>query len=194
MTSRVDLRPADPGTAVTHPFSVLVGNPRQASRTLNIACRVAGALHGELSGDGVPLAPPGTVDLSVLGADLATWEDTSPAATAAGATVCGSRLLIVASPTLKASYSGLLKLFLDRLPRHALRGVVAVPVMTAASPAHAYAVDGCLRPVLVELGARVPVPGLTVLESQFGALDEAVRPWRAEVTPVLSALLTADDG
>lgn len=193
MTSHVEVA-AQPGTARGHapvalPVSVLVGNPRRGSRTLDIATRVGAMLHGDLLDSGVPLGEPGLVDLSAIGPDLARWESSPPAADAATATVCASRLLVVASPTLKASYSGLLKLFLDRLPRRALTGVVCVPVMTAASPAHTFAVDACLRPLLVELGATVPVQGLTVLEADFGALDEAVARWRAAATPILSAVL-----
>ena len=37
--------------------------------------------------------------------------------------------MIVASPTYKATYTGLLKLFLDRIAGGALAGVTAVPVM-----------------------------------------------------------------
>jgi FMN reductase len=171
--------------------AVLVGNPRPGSRTLAVARQVGKLLHEDIRAAGAPLAGGEVVDLAPLAADLAAWECTSPALRAADATVCGSSLLLVASPTFKAAYSGLLKLYLDRLPRHALRGVVVVPLMTAASAAHAFAVDACLRPVLVEMGATVPVSGLTVLESQFGSLDATTGAWRASVAPVLAAVLAS---
>ncbi|TDD63979.1 hypothetical protein E1262_29575 [Jiangella aurantiaca] len=40
---------------------------------------------------------------------------------------------LLATPTYKARYTGLLKAFLDRLPGGALRGTVAVPVTVAAA-------------------------------------------------------------
>jgi len=54
---------------------------------------------------------------------------------AALATVVGADLLIVASPTYKASYTGLLKAFVDRLPPRALLGRAALPLMVTGSPA-----------------------------------------------------------
>lgn len=184
-----DAAPAGPVAPLA--ASVLVGNPKAASRTLGVACRVAGYLCDDLRATGLPLADPEAVDLSSLARELADWDAVGPPVEHARQAVCGARLLVVASPTFKAAYSGLLKVFLDGLPRRALDGVVAVPVMTAASPAHAFAVDTCLRPVLVELGATVPVPGLTVLESEFDSLPAAVDRWRASSAPVLAAVLSA---
>jgi FMN reductase len=172
-------------------YAVLVGNPRGASRTLAVAGQVAAFLVAGLAGRGVAVPPPSTVDLAALGPELAAWESASPHVSAATAAVCDARLLLVASPTFKGSYSGLLKLFLDRLPRQALTGVVAVPLMTAREAAHAHAVDTCLRPVLLELGAAVPTRGLSVLEADFGRVESAVRPWGAAALPVLAALLDA---
>jgi FMN reductase len=55
------------------------------------------------------------------------------------ARVAASRLLVVASPTYKATCTGLLKAFLDRFPHQGLAGVTAVPLMLGASHAHALA-------------------------------------------------------
>jgi FMN reductase len=80
--------------------------------------------------------------------------------------VAASEVVIVASPTYKATYTGLLKVFLDRFPHQGLGGVTAIPLMLGASDAHALAVEHTLRPLLVELGATVPTRGLFVLDSQ----------------------------
>ena len=48
--------------------------------------------------------------------------------------VSSADLLVVAQPTYKATYTGLLKLFLDQLPGDGLRGVTAVPLMLGAGP------------------------------------------------------------
>ncbi|WP_342775918.1 hypothetical protein [Nonomuraea mesophila] len=46
-----------------------------------------------------------------------------------------------------------------------------------------------LRPLLVELGAAVPSPGLVVLESQIPALDEVLAPWADRVAPQVAGAL-----
>ena len=93
-----------------------------------------------------------------------------------------------ASPTYKAAYTGLLKAFLDRYPSEGLAGVTAVPVMTGGSPEHAMAVDSTLRPVLVELGASLPTPGLFFVMTQMPQLEAVVDQW-AEKGLGLPALL-----
>jgi FMN reductase len=102
-------------------------------------------------------------------------------------TVCGCALAVVASPTFKASYTGLLKAFLDWFSSTDLSGVTVVPLMVGAGPQHALAVEVHLRPVLVELGASLPTRGLYVTEAQLGHLDEVVAAWLAEAGPRLRA-------
>ncbi|MEV8610856.1 NAD(P)H-dependent oxidoreductase [Amycolatopsis sp. NPDC051373] len=53
--------------------------------------------------------------------------------------VAGSDLVVIASPTYKATYTGLVKAFLDRYAAGALAGVTAIPVMTGGSPAPRWA-------------------------------------------------------
>ena len=65
-------------------------------------------------------------------------------------------VLVVATPTYKAAYTGLLKAVLDQAPSGWLKGKVVVPLQVAASDRHALAVEVHLRPVLTELGALVP--------------------------------------
>lgn len=67
--------------------------------------------------------------------------------------VAAARGLIVASPVSKASYTGLLKAFLDLLPQYALAGKTVLPLVTGGTPAHVLAVDYALRPVLAAMGA-----------------------------------------
>jgi FMN reductase len=112
--------------------------------------------------------------------------DGAPGADAVAA-VLGAGTLVVASPTYKGSYTGLLKTFADALPSQALAGVVAVPVMTAAAPEHRHAVESYLRPLLLELGATVPVAGLSVLESELDGLEGRLDEWAASALPVLAA-------
>ena len=107
------------------------------------------------------------------------------------AAVSASDLLIVASPTYKASYTGLLKSFFDRYDSSALAGAVAVAVMTGASPVHALAPEVHLRPLLVELGASVPARALYVTESQFEDLDPVIEAWAEAARPQIARALAA---
>ncbi|MFF9869477.1 NADPH-dependent FMN reductase [Streptomyces sp. NPDC013953] len=73
--------------------------------------------------------------------------------------------VVVATPVYKASYSGLLKVFLDLLPQSGLAGKAVLPLVTGGSLAHMLAMDYALRPVLSALGARHVVPGAFLLDS-----------------------------
>ncbi|MCO5994045.1 NAD(P)H-dependent oxidoreductase [Actinoallomurus rhizosphaericola] len=145
---------------------VLVGNPRPASRTHAVAERAARAV--------APDAVPETVDLTGF-ADRLLGRDPDPVLDEAVSRVTSADLLVVASPTYKGTYTGLLKAFLDRVP--SLTGVTALPLLVMGSPRHALAVEVHLRPLLVELGATVPTPGLAVVEADIVRLDEVLAAW-----------------
>lgn len=148
----------------------VIGNPRPDSRTH----RVARALARELAR--VTGAPAGDeVDLSALGGRVLDPAD--PGARAATEAVIGASALVVASPTYKATYTGLLKAFLDRIGTGALDGTVAVPVLLGGAPDHRLAVDVHLTPLLLELGARVPARGLFVLEGEVEGVDALAAAW-----------------
>jgi FMN reductase len=87
-----------------------------------------------------------------------------------------SRPAVFASPTYRATYTGLLKLFLDRINAGALAGVTAVPLMLGGHWRHSLAADVLLKPVLVELGATCPTRGLFLLDSDYADSDE-LRQW-----------------
>jgi FMN reductase len=156
--------------------TVLVGNPKPRSRTYEAAHIVAERLAGrpaELS-----------IDLTELGAALLDWSDAGVADLVAA--VQASSLVVVASPTYKATYTGLLKLFLDRISGGALAGVTAVPVMLGGHWKHALAPDLLLKPVLVELGATCPTRGLFLLETEY-ASGEALDQWLELARPQVAA-------
>jgi FMN reductase len=158
--------------------AVVVGNPRPASRTRDAGVRVARGLAGR--------HPDLVVDLATLGAALLDWADEDVARLVAE--VGEADLVVVASPTYKATYTGLLKLFLDRFAAGTgLRGL-AVPLMLGAGPGHALAPELTLRPLLTELGAVVPVRALYVVDSDHDR-PEAYAAWLADSEPVVRSLL-----
>ncbi|MDK7586365.1 NADPH-dependent FMN reductase [Alcaligenes faecalis subsp. phenolicus] len=73
--------------------------------------------------------------------------------------------VIVATPVFKASYSGLLKAFLDVLPQFGLAGKSVLPLATGGSLAHVLSLDYALRPVLQSMGARHVIQGFFLAES-----------------------------
>jgi FMN reductase len=83
--------------------------------------------------------------------------------------------VIFATPIFKASYSGLLKIFLDLLPQFALTGKAILPIATGGSMAHLLALDYGLRPVLQSMGARHIVQSLFVPESDMRVVDEQLQ-------------------
>jgi FMN reductase len=83
--------------------------------------------------------------------------------------------VVITTPIFKASYSGLLKIFLDLLPQFALAGKAVLPVATGGSVAHLLALDYSLRPVLQSMGARHIVQSLFVPESEMHVVDEQLQ-------------------
>jgi FMN reductase len=160
--------------------TVVVGNPKPQSRTYQAATLVARQLSGR--------DPDHSIDLAGFGPALLDWSD--PAVGAALDTVAGSRLVVFASPTYKATYTGLLKLFLDRIGGGALAGVTAVPLMLGGDWRHSLAPEVFLKPVLAELGAATPTRGLFLLDSDATAQSAALTAWLDRARPQLAAVLT----
>lgn len=141
---------------------VVVGNPKPMSRTRAAAELIAEKLTGA--------APDAVVDVVDLGAGLLGWGDQAVAD--AKKTVLEADVVIVASPTYKATYTGLLKLFLDQFGQGELDGTTTFAVMLGAGPQHALAPELTLRPVLTEIGASCPAPSLYLIDSGYETAPE----------------------
>lgn len=151
---------------MTLAVSVVVGNPKPRSRTLAVAVALVERL-----------LEPKSYDLTVI--DLADYMDeifdwSSARVGAHNESVARSNLVVFASPTYKATYTGLLKAFLDRYPTGGLSGVVAIPVHTGADLGHSMGPSVSLAPLLTELGAVVPGHGFYFVTGDMDAIDEAV--------------------
>ncbi|KUI39266.1 NADPH-dependent FMN reductase [Mycobacterium sp. GA-2829] len=147
--------------------AIVCGNPKAGSRTL----AAARALSSRLADD----ADITVIELSDFAAELFDW--TSERVAAAKRQVLASDVAVVASPTFKASYTGMLKAFLDHFEAGELRGIFAVPFMTIGSDKHYLAAETQLRPVLVELGATVATESCCISMAQLADLDEVVYGW-----------------
>ena len=172
----------------------VTGNPKAGSRTLSAAVALGAALTDRFQSDAVvdlDPAPAGPIDLATI-ADglLAPWR-LSPAAVEATETVRSASVLVLATPTYKASYTGLLKLFLDAFPAGSLARTVVVPLTVAGGPAHRHLADLQLRPVLGELGAALPAPSLLLEEADLADLPAVVAAYADRHAAVIGATAAA---
>lgn len=155
-------------------IGVVVGNPKAKSRTLEAGVIVARKLAGG--------EPDLVVDLVDLGSGLLEFGNADVDGTIRS--VQEMDAVVFASPTFKATYTGLMKLFLDQIPQDGLLGITAFPVMLGAGPAHLLAPELLFKPVLVELGAICPTVGLYLIDKTF-AEDPRLDAWIARARPLL---------
>ncbi|WP_379063227.1 NADPH-dependent FMN reductase [Mesorhizobium sp. UC22_110] len=146
--------------------SLLIGNPKPMSRTRTLAERFTDGL--------VEHPAPDRVVIDLAEQTEALFPPKAELLSPFYERLSGSDLLVVASPTYKASYTGLTKLFFDQMRPDALQSVVAIPLMTGASAGHSLAVDFHLAALLRELGAVVPTGGVYFIVNETEDLDAAV--------------------
>ncbi|MGO1770314.1 MAG: NADPH-dependent FMN reductase [Microbacterium sp.] len=144
--------------------TVVVGNPQPGSRTSRIATALAERLFAG--------AETSVIELTEYASELFVRD--SERITRLSARVAASDVAVFATPTYKASYTGLLKAFLDRYGSGGLAGTVAIPLHTGADLGHSLAPMVALTPLLTELGAVVPGRGVYVVAGDLSDLDEVV--------------------
>src|SRR5580704_18064154 len=149
---------------MTLKLAIVVGNPKPKSRTLKVAETLAEKLFGTASRHAE------LIDLADYSDEILKWPNAKM--DALNARVASSDVVIFASPTYKATFTGLLKVFLDRYPANGLAGVIAIPLLTGADQLHAMGPTVNLAPLLVELGAVVPGRGFYFITGQMDRLDE----------------------
>jgi FMN reductase len=170
----------------------VVGNPRAGSRTAAAAASVAELLASEL---GTPYRIDELVDLVTFAPAIFQGENASEqertALEDAVDLVSSASVVVVATPVYKGSYTGLLKSFLDVLRPQALAGAVVVPVTVSAAPSHKLLADQHLRPVLAELGASTPVPGVILEERDLEDLQVVLSGWLRDNAGIVQATTIA---
>ncbi|MFC7396837.1 NADPH-dependent FMN reductase [Chelatococcus sp. GCM10030263] len=165
---------------------VISGSPTIPSKTALLADMVAARLCGEQTCvEHLRLLDLPAEDL------VAMKVDRGPVAQAIAA-VSRADGLVIATPTFKASFSGLTKLFLDLLPQFGLAGKAVLPLATGGSLAHVLALDYSLRPVLQCMGARCVVPSFYVTADAFTGDERGLsHKFEAGLADVLSAFREA---
>jgi FMN reductase len=166
------------------PLVALNGSPSRDSKT------------GALAEAAVRLAGNGTVHhVADLSADALFMRAKDPALEDLLGSLAAARPLVLASPTYRATYTGMLKTVLDLVPaqpgkRPPLDGVPVVLIGTGGNRDHFLSLDTGLRLVVAAMGGfTVPtvvyatgedfddsnVPGDAILGLLQQALDEAAR-------------------
>jgi FMN reductase len=98
--------------------------------------------------------------------DLLYAKFDSEAIVSANALVAAADAVFVATPVYKASYTGVLKAFLDLLPQKGLERKIVLPLAVGGTLSHLLAIDYALKPVLSALGAQNILQGVYVLDKQ----------------------------
>lgn len=153
---------------------IVSGSPSATSRLDGILKHMT----RELEGNGLEVRLLRVRDLPAEALLHAKFDN--EAIVSANAAIAAADAVIIASPVYKASYTGILKAFLDLLPQKGLENKVALPVAIGGTLAHHLMIDYALKPLLSILGSSRIMTGMFVLETQVRwqdgelAMDEEV--------------------
>ena len=106
------------------------------------------------------------IDLAALPAEALLARRQSLEVDAAIAAVGAADIVIAATPTYRALYTGLLKCFFDLMPQAHLAGKACIGLQTGIAPQHALAVEYGFRPLFASLEG-LPVAVLYATDAEF---------------------------
>jgi FMN reductase len=161
------------------------GGPRSPSKSKTLAEMVLESLRR----GGVQTH---MIDVAMLPADGLLARGPSTEIEKEIAEVGAAQIVVAATPTYRALYTGALKAFFDLMPPGHLVGKICVPVQTAASPVHFLAIDYGFKPLFASLDG-IGIPGVYATDEQFvdGKPDEKVQGRIAQVAGVALELAVA---
>ena len=99
--------------------------------------------------------------------------------------------VIIASPVYKASYTGVLKTYLDLLPQKGLLGKVVAPLFIGGTLAHLLSIDYSLKPVLASMGAKHFVSGVYATDVQINRIQDGSGETEFELNEEITERLNA---
>ncbi|MUT64967.1 NADPH-dependent FMN reductase [Paenibacillus sp. NEAU-GSW1] len=115
----------------------------------------------------------------------------NPEIVEAAAKVEAADIVIIASPVYKASFTGVLKTFLDLLPQKGLNGKFVTPLFIGGTIAHLLAIDFSLKPILSSLNAKHFGSGVYAIDSQIARIDAGVGESQFQINDELKERLDA---
>ncbi|MBI5287490.1 MAG: NAD(P)H-dependent oxidoreductase [Chloroflexi bacterium] len=145
------------------------GSPRAPSKSKTLAELMLAALEEQG-------CTTSMIDVAELPAEALLARKPTLEIDAAVSAVAAARIIVAATPTYRALYTGALKCLFDLMPPAALAGKICVPIQTAAAPQHFLAIDYGFRPLFASLDG-VSIAGVHATDEQFvdGQPNEKVR-------------------
>lgn len=142
-------------------ISIIVGAPNEYSRLTGILDFITKLLQEkEIDYE--------TINVHTLPAeDLIQANFDSEAIIRANEIVKNSTGVVILTPVYKASYSGILKTFLDLLPQKGLEDKVILPLILGGTFGHLLAIQYALNTVLSVLGATTISNGVYTIDQQI---------------------------
>ena len=168
-----------PDPAAPRPLTVAVvsAGMSDASSTSLLADRLAEAARDGLAGTPVRIERVDLRPLAHAVADHLLTGFPGPELRTALDTVTGADALIAATPTYKASYSGLFKSFFDLVDDAALEDVPVLVAATGGTARHSLMLDTAMRPLFTHLKALVLPLGVYAATEDWagGSLESRIR-------------------
>lgn len=168
-----------PDPAAPRPLTVAVvsAGMSDASSTSLLADRLAEAARDALDGAPVRIERVDLRPLAHAVADHLLTGFPGPELRTALDTVTGADALIAATPTYKASYSGLFKSFFDLVDDAALEDVPVLVAATGGTARHSLMLDTAMRPLFTHLKALVLPLGVYAAAEDWagGSLESRIR-------------------
>jgi FMN reductase len=106
------------------------------------------------------------IDLATLDSDALVARREDAAVSDAIAAVGDAQIVVAATPTYRALYTGVLKCFFDLMPQSHLVGKVCVPLQTGGVPHHALSTEYGLRPLFASLDG-LSIAGVYATDAEF---------------------------
>lgn len=86
--------------------------------------------------------------------------------------VAASDTVIILTPVYKASYSGILKTYLDLLPQKAFENKTVLPIAVGGTHRHLLAIEYALNPVISVLGSTNILNSVYIIDKQIERLEQ----------------------
>lgn len=106
------------------------------------------------------------IDVAELPAEALVARASAPEMDAALAAVGEAQIVVAASPTYRALYTGVMKSFFDLMTHGYLANKICVPIHTAGSAQHFLTIEYGMRPLFTSLDG-VPIAGVYATDDQF---------------------------
>lgn len=170
---------------MTNHVVIISSSPNAASRLNGIIDFVRHSLEHK----GYPTK---TITVATLPSDdLIHSRFGSPAIVEANKLVEEAPAVIIASPVYKASFTGVLKTYIDLLPQNGLEGKLVLPLFIGGTLAHLLSIDYSLKPVLATMGARHFIKGVYATDNQVNRIQDGTAETRFEMNEELLERLQA---